>query len=113
MPRGPSPQKRMEWRERMERFASSGLSVTEFCQREQVSPSSFHRWRMKLDSPPNAQGAHSLTQASFVPVQVAASNCVEVNFPNGARLALPVSDPNLLRLSIQTIAQAQTRRGGA
>lgn len=112
MPRGPSPRKRTEWRERLRRYAGSELSVTEFCQRERVSPSSFHRWKKKLDASPKGPTPPSLAKASFVPVRVAASNCVEVNFPNGARLALPVSDPELVRMSIDTIAQAQTRRGG-
>ena len=112
MPRGRSPHKRTEWCERLQRFVGSELSLTEFCQREGVSPSSFHRWRKELDSSPNSQALHSLTRASFVPVQVATSHCVEVNFPNGVRLALPVSDPELIRISIDTIAQAETRRGG-
>lgn len=112
MGRSPSPQKRTEWRERLQRYAESELSVTEFCQRERVSPSSFHRWKKKLDAFPKGRTPPSLGKASFVPVQVATSNCVEVSFPNGARLALPVSDPELVRMSIDTIAQARTRRGG-
>jgi hypothetical protein len=113
MPRGVSPRKRAEWRERIERFSSSELSVPEFCQQERVSPSSFHRWRKKLDSPSDVRASHCLARASFVPVEVAGSNEIEVSFPNGVRLALPVSDLELLRLSIHAIAQAPTDCGGA
>jgi len=112
MPRGPSPQKRTEWRERLQRYAGSELSVTEFCQREEVSPASFHRWRKKLGCSPKGQAPLSPPRARFVPVQVTASHCVEVNFPNGIRLTVPVSDPELVRMSIDTIAQVQTQRGG-
>lgn len=36
-----------EWREVFRRFERSGLSIADFCRRESVSPSSFHRWRSK------------------------------------------------------------------
>ncbi|MHB1271938.1 MAG: IS66 family insertion sequence element accessory protein TnpA [Rhodanobacter sp.] len=36
------------WRALLTRFASSGLTVTAFCQREVVSPASFYRWRSLL-----------------------------------------------------------------
>ena len=34
-----------QWRHLLSRFASSGMSVREFCQMEKVSESSFHRRR--------------------------------------------------------------------
>jgi putative transposase len=36
------------WREVLERFESSGLSVSAFCKREGVGPNSFQRWRARL-----------------------------------------------------------------
>lgn len=33
------------WREVLERFAGSGLSVPAFCEREGISEGSFYRWR--------------------------------------------------------------------
>lgn len=36
------------WREVIERFASSGLSVPAFCEREAISEGSFYRWRSIL-----------------------------------------------------------------
>jgi len=37
-----------QWRQRMERQRESGLSIAEFCRRENVSPATFHAWKRKL-----------------------------------------------------------------
>lgn len=37
-----------KWRERISRWRRSGLSITEFCQREQISQPSFFAWRKRL-----------------------------------------------------------------
>jgi hypothetical protein len=44
---------------------------------------------------------------------LAANADLQVVFPNGARLTLPVSDQELVRMSIDTIAQARTGQGDA
>jgi hypothetical protein len=36
---------REEWRAVFERFAASGQSIRQFCEREELSKSSFERWR--------------------------------------------------------------------
>lgn len=36
------------WRAMLERFASSGLSVAAFCEREGISEASLYRWRSLL-----------------------------------------------------------------
>jgi hypothetical protein len=37
------------WRELFSRQASSGLSVSEFCQRERINAGLFRRWRLSLE----------------------------------------------------------------
>ena len=37
-----------QWQGMFARFEAEGLSVVEFCRRNRVSPSSFHRWRQLL-----------------------------------------------------------------
>ena len=37
-----------EWRQRLKRQRESGLSIAEFCGREDLSPQTFHAWRRKL-----------------------------------------------------------------
>jgi len=114
MSRGARAQKRSQWRERFRRFARSKLSVSEFCRQERVSTPSFYQWRKKLaDSSSNGRTRRSPAGASFVPVQVATASELQVSFPNGVRLTVPVSDAELVRISIDTIAQARTRQGGA
>jgi hypothetical protein len=40
------------WRLRLRRQAASGLSIPDFCAREEVSTASFYAWRRRLAAPP-------------------------------------------------------------
>ena len=42
------PAKEAMWRKRLQRFASSDLSVREFCKREDVTESAFYAWRRTI-----------------------------------------------------------------
>jgi transposase-like protein len=42
------PAKEALWRKTLQRFAASGLSVREFCKREQVTESAFYAWRRTI-----------------------------------------------------------------
>lgn len=48
MSRGSNPMKVAEWSDRLERFESSGQSVTQFCVSDGVSQPSFYQWRKRL-----------------------------------------------------------------
>ena len=109
MSRSVSDQKRSEWRSRFRRFGRSKLTVIEFCQREGVSTPSFYHWRQKLADLQPSDPART----RFVPVQVTAPTALQVDFPNRVRLTIPGSDQELIRLSIDAIAQARTQQGGA
>ena len=37
-----------QWRQRMERQRTSGLSIVAFCRKEGVSPATFHVWKRRL-----------------------------------------------------------------
>lgn len=39
---------RSAWRERLQRFSASNLTVVRFCEREGVSTASFYQWRRRL-----------------------------------------------------------------
>lgn len=77
-------------RERWERLISeqsrSGLSVAEFCRRRDLAQASFYQWRKKLRQAQN-----------FVPVSVVGGAAVQVEFPCGAVLRVPVGDPPTLK----------------
>lgn len=42
------PVKEAYWRKTLQRYASSGLSVREFCKRENVTESAFYAWRRTI-----------------------------------------------------------------
>lgn len=48
MARTKKPDREHTWRQRLQRHATSGLSIAAFCAREAVSASSFHAWRRRL-----------------------------------------------------------------
>ena len=102
---------RQQWRGRLRRFASSKLSVAEFCRREKVSAPSFYQWRKKLtEADDEAQ-----TPPKFLSVEIASTSTVSLQaaFPNGCTLTLGVADPQLLRVAIEAIALTGTTRGEA
>jgi transposase-like protein len=53
---------RDQWRQRIERQGESGLSIAEFCRREDVSAHSFYVWRRNLRRP-GAQRRESRAEA--------------------------------------------------
>ena len=112
------------WRERLERFRPGELTVGEFCQREGVSPASFHAWkrRLKLVGDRSAAAERrgpvvSVGEVSplFVPVSLkaaAAASEVRIVLPGGAVVHLPAdADERLLRCCIR--AAAEPERGEA
>ena len=48
MGRTKDPKRESLWRERLQRQATSGLSIAAFCAREGVSCVSFHAWKRRL-----------------------------------------------------------------
>ena len=48
MARALTQKERADWKDRIHRQATSGVSVAEFCAREQVSDASFYRWKRNL-----------------------------------------------------------------
>ena len=48
MSRGSNSTKVQQWSDRLERFESSGQTVTQFCVSEGVSQPSFYQWKKKI-----------------------------------------------------------------
>lgn len=65
------PHKEQHWRELLQRWQASGLSVADFCRQEQLAPAAFYAWRRTLrqrDQPvPVPRDAPTVT---FVPLHV-------------------------------------------
>ena len=72
------------WREVVERQAKSGLSVSRFCEREDVSPASFYNWRRRLAEKADERPA-------FVPVQIQAGSgsALEIVLPGAVTIRVP------------------------
>jgi hypothetical protein len=110
----PNPQLAQQWRDRIERFAQSSLTVAEFCELEGYSVASFYQWRRKLQaSVPNDQPGPSDRPASFVAVQLQPSALepaqragLQIELPGGAvaRLDQNATDEQQRRL-IKNIVQ--------
>lgn len=60
------PVKEALWRKTLKRFAASGLSVREFCKRENVTESAFYAWRRTIGERDGAGNA----EPAFVPAVI-------------------------------------------
>ncbi|QDV40668.1 hypothetical protein Enr13x_69930 [Stieleria neptunia] len=115
MPQFPNPQLAQQWRDRIERFAQSDLTVADFCDREGYSVASFYQWRRKLRSSVLVDpSAPSDRPASFVAVELqpvameaAQLNGLEIELPGGAvaRLDQNATDEQQRRL-IKNVVEA-------
>jgi transposase-like protein len=120
---------RDQWRQRIERQLESGLSIAEFCRRENISSHGFYVWRRNLRQaalkqgelragarPQRSQRGHSAVATSCRPlsralVGVAAASC-PTNFlqlPVTAAQPAPwiellMADGTILRLPQQNLA---------
>ncbi len=80
---------RDRWERLLAEQAGSGLSVAEFCRRNDVSAASFYQWRKKL------REAKSMASA-FVPISLSNTAAVRVEFPCGAVVQLSGGDDRSL-----------------
>ncbi len=76
------------WRKRLAQQRRSGLTVAEFCRREEVSPASFYAWRKRWKS----EKANS-PRPLFVPLEIDLAerlgDDVQIELPGGAVVRLP------------------------
>ena len=79
---------RQTWSDRLQRFASAGLSVTAFCRSEGLSSQAFYYWKQKLAA---AAPTPAAKQPRLLPVRLLAAASpvpVELVLPQGAVLRL-------------------------
>ncbi len=73
MPHGKprDPRKEQHWRQRIERWQVSGLSVRAFCERHRLAVPSFYAWRRTLQQRDRlARAAQPPAPVTFLPVHV-------------------------------------------
>ena len=100
------------WRERLDRFLSSGLTVQAFCRQAGIAESNSYSWKRRLGV--NATPATKRLRAEpwFVPVSVSpviSTREVRIALPGGAVVHVPIeADERVLKAVIEaaTIAAA-------
>lgn len=97
MARQQDQRKLAEWRQRLQRFEKSGLTVARFCARERVSVPTFWYWRRKQDG---VAAVSRLAPGVFSPVEVVGGRSVSLRLPSGAVLEIPEDRPDLVRVAI-------------
>ena len=89
------PERERFWREVVKRQASSGLSVREFCRREQLAETSFFSWRRTIRQRDGEQQPSE--QPAFVPAVVASTSSgdtsIVLELASGSVLKLPETIP--------------------
>jgi hypothetical protein len=109
------------WRERIHRQVRSGLTIAQYCTREDLSLASFHAWKRRLRLIDLADHQPELPAPSaFLPVTVRVVERppdeplpIEADLPNGTRLRIPTSNARLACRLVQAVAGARTSSGGS
>jgi len=111
--RTPNLQLTDQWRERLDRFESSELTVVQFCKQEGYSAASLYQWRRRFAQQNDRSGG------AFVPVELdptwtnpsspSSDQAICIELPGGAVLRLGSDVPEvLLRRSIVAVVGATT-----
>lgn len=99
------------WRERLERFDDSSLTVARFCAQEGCSTASFYQWKRKLrtsSSPQRKTTNPTASQERFRPLTIAISPArVGIHFPSGTRVELAGDDHDLVCRVVREILQGE------
>jgi transposase-like protein len=94
------PVRERQWRERVAAWAASGVSIRAFCERHQLTETTFRHWRRALrerDAASSARSVAASPKPRFVPVTVlpagpVATIPVEVRCPSGHVVTVPMAE---------------------
>ena len=59
--------KQTEWRKRLERFQSSGLTIAQFCRNENIPTHTFYYWGRRLGRPSRKSRPSALSRGALKP----------------------------------------------
>ena len=109
--------KRDDWRRRLAKFDSSGLTVVEFCRCEQVSQASFYYWSKRIRDRDDAKNRELNSPGACLATspRQPENDSVEVLVGDSIRVRMPAGEPaavaaliGLLQEAAQTIDDATT-----
>ena len=85
-----------DWRARLAKFDSSGLTIAEFCRRERVSPARFHYWARRIRQRDNsvAEAINRSAGCSMTSRAEATDEYVEVVVGDSIRVRMPTGQPD-------------------
>jgi transposase-like protein len=97
MSRGVDQRKLLDWRLRLERFETSGLSVAAFCRKQKIAPTQFYYWTRRVRE---AGGVASSKKVGPEDSPVVSSQ-VEIFIGDSIRVCLPSSDGALVSAIVE------------
>ena len=100
--------KRDDWRRRLAKFDSSGLTVVEFCRREQVSQASFYYWSKRIGDRDGSETPEiKFDNASLATVPSGErSDWVEILIGDEIRVRMPAADPEAVAALVKQLQVA-------
>lgn len=100
------------WRERLQRFASSQMTVAQFCLSEGVSQASYYYRKSKLRAlPSDSKPKRATTDVPFMPLRLATESASEVASKPEEQASPPLACTTIeLPGGIRIRVEAPTRR---
>ena len=99
MARPADPRKAAAWQRRLQRFTTSGTTVSKFCDQAGVSVAAFHYWRRRL-GPQQPERVSRRTISVFQPVDLLSQRAVVIRFAAGGVMEIPGDRPDLVQAAI-------------
>ena len=103
MARPIDPRKSAAWQRRLQQFTASSMTVSKFCDRENVSVATFHYWRQRL-APQQPEQVSRLAAPVFQAVDLLSQRAVVIRFASGGVMEIPEDRVDLVRIAIATLA---------
>jgi hypothetical protein len=120
MAREADPSKWREWERRLREYEEGDSTVENFCRRVGVSSATFMngsgslaggRAPQRRTARPNVKVPKASEGVSFVPLQITGRPSIEVHLANGAKVLVPVHDPEAIRTVIGALMSDRAEGG--
>lgn len=103
MPPGSNPTKVKEWMARLDRFEQSGQSITQFCEDEGVSQSTFYQRRKKLKSAGRRTGGNAFQSVQLTP-SIPLPQVATIRLEDGINIELG-NDPRVAGAIVEVVVK--------
>ncbi len=78
-----------QWRNVVNEFEQSDLTIKGFCQKENLAPATFNKWRSRFRDKPSQPGFVEL-QPSTSPLSTSETWSLQIDLPGGGHLRIQV-----------------------